>query len=514
MKLFLSCLPVVMGVRRLPGAGTTLEDLVGGVHPGKIAALPTVLSSMLQNNAGALWLANDSYSAVISNLTENLINVVIGENDQAQTDVEGLINIWGQWMSFAEAAKVSATEAEDNLRRKLVAEQAAATAYKNALDSFKDLLSKVVEDCTEQEIIEDFNNCVTDVSKSCPPHIDYLVQSGLATAHVSVSSDDHIDNYAAAQNSCTAQKNAIENYWDEDAQNKNTYTEWQSARTAVSIAFEDRKQAICGETSVCSSDGEAVGLQNAFKQVCASKGFKDGEEALIEARNNSKSLGDRNYELDALYTVKCLLEKLNSFTDDQYQSTDNDVSALVSGCESDSSGNANTNVVINYKSKSESGKSILASNDQTCFSASANDRWDTDIEASMQTLPVDCLSQSTVVIGTGGVAGGAGHIQGVSPSESFLGDVAIPEQWADINIGESKLGCSWYCVSLSIPLSDTACDVQLQGRRYISCDADVIKAGKSELLVPSSGDYSPSRGDTERTVSVGNDVSFDDCVSS
>jgi len=514
MRFLLPWMTVAMGVRGFPGSGATLGDFIGKLRPGKVAALPKILSSMLQNDASSSWMAADSYTTVISNLTTNLINVLKSEHATSQGEVYSLMNNWGQWVSFVEESLTVASQADKHLYNMLKAEQTASKNFYDAVSDFEKILVKVMNDCTEQSTIEGFNSCVT--IESCPPTVDYhvIAPSGEgAAAIMEMSAAEHIAKWTKASQSCTTLKGEVLQFWVYP----NTYDALRDARVKVGNAFSARKRAICGDAS-CESLGNThkpFGLQSAFRQVCSSQGALNAERALIEGSSNADSLAERNYELDALYTVECLLTSLNKFTNGEYKNSDAEISKLVSTCESGAKAAENENIL--YQSDDESGTDILGT-DSGCFTGENSTRTDSDIISAMQHAPIVCAGSSTVEIGLGelgwpGMGGApsvpstgiAGHIAGdFGSADSFEGNVEQLPAWEKLDLSTGT-DCNWYC---QVPPCDE--DFVSSNDAKNVCEFDVASLF---VQIPVSENYnSIERSSRARDVSkVGDELRFSGC---
>lgn len=518
MKFFIPLMIGASGVRRLPGSGSAWDDVVGSLRSGKVSGLPQILSSMLQSDTDSTWSDADMYADVISNLTENLINTIKTENSESQTQVTSDMNEWGQSVTFAETSKSRATEAEKDLISKLSDESTKASSFYTNLKEFRRKVFAVVETCTEQQLIASFDECVLD--NSCTAEVLYKVVSKTdpsSTAFVTMSSQDHIDKYAAAQTACSNQKSAIENFWNEIA-SENSYTKVKKARDLVKSSFDDRKSSMC-DTSPSCVNGKAHGFQVALSQVCAEKHVVDTLKSRVDGGNNTDSLSDRNYELQSLSLVECLLEKLNTYTNGKWD--ENGVSTIIDTCENEPA----ESVSITFSCDSaESGTEILGSGaDQTCFSGSTSKRTYSEVEQSMKASAVNsdlqlvsCADTSSGLSFNIGDATGAGYIVAVVPQASFQGSVPEMSAWADFVV-PSDSGCEWYCndpdATSGSETTTADCIAHLATLTYLSCDEVVRRAYQAEAATPILDDYKlDDRSDTARVAQIsGNEVTFADC---
>lgn len=493
MKCVISFVVVALGVRRLPGSVSTWEDVVSSLHSGERGVAQKVLSSLLQNDAESLWSSSDTYSDIITNLTTDIIQVIIGENQAAQNEVFSLMDQWNAWVHFGDGSSQQANIADGVLRDAIAKEKVAAMNYATQLHEFKGMVAAVTADCRTLHVLLEINNCAMATDVTCPDPVPVKVIGGDdISAQLNVSKAQFEADYISYSTSCNDQQAAIDSFWKrEENDDPNAYEEVFYKRAQVRSAFNSRNNIIC-DRAVCTPTGSS-GLQQAVQDSCVSQQNVDNKRKTIEATNATESLADRNYEMDALYTIRCLLLALNNNTNNEYDGKD--ITKLVDDCQQE--GIDHENLVINFVTSGSSTSIIDGVCDDT---PDAVVKTYNDVGTAMITGPfnVQCGSNFNMDIDDGG--GSAGSIVDVV-SDKFFGNVESMTLYDDLP--DDNQACDWYC-----PAGDSC----LQGLSTLQCQQNVMRIGASVSQVPEENDYTDRDAGSTRSVTFVNSLySFDDC---
>jgi len=327
-----SVISSVIGIRRFSGTHMDVEDFKSQLKKHGPRDVVGLLQSFVQGTGSAKWTEsiNDELTSVIGNLTTDIVHILDSENADSQEEGYLKMNTHEYWIEARNWAEKAANTAEVNLFNAVVDEKEQANLFVQEVIMFKAAALLIAQPCSEQQAAM---TPVIVVSPQSTFTCDFSVTDSSQSDHCGTAETAYADNvsaevnslnstlgiqkttYEAAEKKCAAKIQAAD-----DALNrvKNYYNEWVNKRTAVVNSYGARKSIVCGVKSCKGKFQWGVPLEitglNQFMQSEVSSGLDAvSYYSAVSGVNNTQSLSDRNYEVDSLAIVECLLSKLHMF---------------------------------------------------------------------------------------------------------------------------------------------------------------------------------------------------------
>jgi len=321
-----------VGIRRWPSVDV-VEDLTGELIKGGHNKLVSTIQSLLQNQDVAGWSSNSSaLTAAITSLSNDVVTTLINQNSAAQTTITERTNDFQNAISHRESVEGAARAAEKTLAEAVELEKTWAEEYWKRRKQLGTDMVAAFEPCKKQEDLTNFQHTLTPEtsflcdfsltnSDGCTQKfatfkvdVDGMVK-GLNDSMISAQSD-----YSDAVKACSGAINTADKSMGKLIA---AYDKWESKRGRVAKKHSSRRSTGC--------DSGCDGLSGAIAAECSARTKVMSIHARTNSDNNTDSLADRNYELQSLEVVDCLLKKLQDFGNDEFDGSN--VNAIVSDCQ-------------------------------------------------------------------------------------------------------------------------------------------------------------------------------------
>lgn len=374
-----------IGIRRLPGADLEVEDFKSQLKKHGPRDVVGLLQSFIQGSGASKWSdIDDEITNVIGNLTAEVVGTLTSENTNSQNEMYRLMNDFAYWIEARTVSESHVDPIEWVLAGAVQAEKIEAENYQSQLSLWKTAMKEIPYPCSQQQYyMEPSFTLHPQTVFTC----DFSENDDTSADHCETAEKAYETNSTGEVNSLKQKLSDQRGLYDEwklfcegnitEANTafgltKGAYDAWVTERNHVGTNYSKRKDAVCPSAASCSADGQPglafLGLEVAVVRELSAGTSADNYIKLVDASNISESLSDRNYELESLNIVNCLLSKLQSFGNDGY---DNEaIGALVDTCSSAATGSwAYTGYTINYMTDDTDDSYKASYNTDACVNA-------------------------------------------------------------------------------------------------------------------------------------------------
>lgn len=417
-----------------------------------------------------------------------------------------------------ESIELTAQAAEKDLAEAVEAEESAAGDFHTAQGLWIDQMTKVYAPCKLQadnmDVTEElnpqttftcsFDKAVGDVENCDDNFNTYSTNVSEETQSLNTSLKTKQAVYDGHETDC---KSNISEANDKFDTTKDKYNAWKYARDEVYSKYDARKSVVCGSssTSFACTSTSLSGLDYIAYEECEWGTESNATKVLIETRNISQSLGDRNYEIQSLNIVVCLLEKLSSFNEGNY--SEEGVSDIVEGCSATDAPKKYDEYVMYYKTSASQDFNVTGASD--CEPAAA-------VNVALEQLNDDssCAVDKTGSVQVGYTETGESVRKYTKYVESMAAVSGIPakyggtvvtfEVWDDTQSANGNEECVFYfcpageadCFThTNVPRTDMQCaSTQTKTLK----DGNLVELNTQKARVPLKTDYVVGDGVQEK----------------
>jgi len=530
------------GIRRLPGSDMDVEHMkVALKNQRSPSDILVMLQSMMQGSSLSKWSnISTELNTVIGELTTELYEVIETENQNAQTGVYKQLNEYKYWIELRKEAETHAQSAEEVLASAVATEQAAAEKFHAAEQGWRTQMKRVYPLCKLQQDKVDVDiivnpqstfSCNFDVVEAntpgnCQEEFDsFETNVTNETATMKTDLDGQLALYEIAKKDCN---DSIDESNKQLLNTTTTHETWRQAREIVSTKYEIRKQIVCGingATSVLDDDCfyECVmvagsmsgtcreGLDLFAQSECSSGLTIANTQRGIEAVNVSTSLDDRNYEVDSLNIVECLLSKLTDFVDGSFN--DDMVSDIVDDCKNTAEPKW-VPLVMNYKtSTDESFPTVFSASPDGCEPADAH-ALNIELTTCNSDSMCDEAEAGTVTVGYTEIGNSITQYSkyGLGIPAKYSGSVTTHDVWVAESTASKTICDKYFCPDSDangdpIPCFDDVARTNMVCSNTVAGDDATLYTGNlvelegEKTVVPTT--YVNTDSETQGTVSTG-----------
>lgn len=350
IRLLVPC--VVLAVRRHPGADEKLMDALTRLLDTRGDALPEALHSYVQLMSENKWSNDVDYEGVIDQLISEIDGTITAANSNAETTIRTQLNGWNLQLQYRATALSDAQSRSTDLAAAVEAEKVAAAEFSDEWSVLEVMNMLTPEYCLLQEGLKSFTatltavdefTCSMDITGDCDGKFDiYKGTQENQTADLEGNLSKHKTEYDEAERQCGV---AVDNTKAQQAIVEATYIAWVDKRTDTKNAYDAREAAVCAQE--CAP--QQVGSLNTYlKSTCAAELEKEGHVTDAYSANNTNSLIDRNYEIRTIHIIKCVLGRLEDFSNDSTGKTYDDPELTVEGVLASCDTNDYTELALNW----------------------------------------------------------------------------------------------------------------------------------------------------------------------